>query len=60
VSGQQDTHLVVPIQPSEAWTGYRAELDVQPGYTTVSIAFDRGGEPDQILWMDDMEFGYIA
>ena len=60
VSGQQDTHLVVPIRPSEAWTEYRAELDVQPGYTIVSIAFDRGGEPDQILWMDDMEFGYLG
>ena len=60
VSGQQDTHLIVPVRPSQAWTEYRAELDVRPGYTTVSIAFDRGGEPDQILWMDDMEFGYIA
>ncbi len=60
VSGQQDTHLVVPVRPSQAWTEYRAELDVQPGYTIVSIAFDRGGEPDQILWMDEMEFGYLA
>ena len=60
VSGQQDTHLIVPIQSGQAWTEYRAELDVQPGYTTVSIAFNGGGEPDQVLWVDDMEFGYIG
>ncbi|MDE2889818.1 MAG: DUF4962 domain-containing protein [Gemmatimonadota bacterium] len=60
VSGQQDTRLVVPIGPCKAWTQYRAELDVQPGYTTVTVAFDSGGEPDQVLWLDDMEFGYIA
>ncbi len=59
VSGQQDTRLVVPIGPCEAWTAYQAELDVQPGYTTVTVAFDSGGEPDQVLWLDDMEFGYI-
>ena len=60
VSGQQDTRLVVPIGPCETWTQYRAELDVQPGYTTVSVAFDSGGEPDQVLWLDEMEFGYIG
>ncbi|MDE3000226.1 MAG: DUF4962 domain-containing protein [Gemmatimonadota bacterium] len=60
VSGQQGTHIDVPVRPAEAWTEYRAELDVQPGYTTVSVAFDSGGEPDQVLWMDDMEFGYIG
>ena len=60
VSGQQGTHLDVPVRPARAWTGYGAELDVQPGYTTVSVAFESGGEPDQVLWMDDMEFGYIA
>ena len=60
VSGQQGTHIDVPVRPAQAWTGYQAELDVQPGYTTVSVAFDSGGEPDQVLWMDDMEFGYIA
>ena len=60
VSGQQGTHLVVPVQPCKAWREYQAEVDVQQGYTTVSVSFDRGGEPDQVLWMDDMEFGYIA
>ena len=60
VSGQQGTHLMVPVQPCETWAEYREELDVRQGYATVSVSFDRGGEPDQVLWVDDMEFGYIA
>ena len=36
------------------------ELDVPPGYCTLNIAFDEGGAPDRVLWVDDMQFGYIA
>ena len=60
VSGQRGTRASVPVNPSEEWQEYRTELDAQPGYCTVAINFGSGGEPDQVLWVDDMEFGYVA
>ena len=60
VRGARGTSANVKIEPSEDWKEYRTELDVQPGYCQVSIHMQRGGEPDQVLWVDDMEFGYMA
>ncbi len=59
VAGQRGTRAEVPIESSDSWREYRTELDVQPGYCLVSIDWP-GGEPDRVLWVDDLEFGYIA
>ncbi len=58
VSGQRGTSVKIAVAPTEEWTEYRAELEVQPGYCMVNVNFGSGGEPDQVLWLDDMEFGY--
>lgn len=60
VSGQFDTRLIVPIEPGAEWSDYRAELEAAPGYCTVTVAYDSGGAPDQVLYLDDVQFGYIA
>jgi len=60
VSGQRGTGTQVALEPSENWREYSTELDVHPGYCTVYIAFQAGGEADQVLWVDDMEFGYTG
>lgn len=60
VSGQLGTRTSVAVAPSDEWREYRTELEVSPGYTTVAINFGDGGEPDQVLWVDDMQFGYVA
>jgi hypothetical protein len=49
----------LPLEPSDNWREYRVEVDLDPGYTQVHIRFNRGGEPDQVLWVDDMEFGLV-
>ena len=48
------------MKPSEDWREYRTELDVRPGYCMVRIVSGAGGEADQVLWVDDMEFGYTG
>ena len=60
VSGQQGTSARIEVEPSEEWREYSTELEVVPGYTMVNIVFGSGGEPDQVLWMDDVQFGYVA
>lgn len=60
VSGQRGTSAQVAVLPSEDWREYRTELEVQPGYCTVNVVFGGGGDPDQVVWVDDMEFGSIA
>ncbi|MBT3374673.1 MAG: DUF4962 domain-containing protein [Lentisphaerae bacterium] len=60
VSGQLGTSAKVEVAPSEAWREYQTELNGHPGYCIVSVDFKAGGDPDQILWVDDMEFGYIV
>jgi len=60
VSGQRGTGAEIAVEPSEQWREYRAELEVEPGYCLVKVFFWSGGEPDQVLWVDDVEFGYIA
>jgi hypothetical protein len=34
------------------------ELEAHPGHCTVAIEFAAGGEPDQVVWVDGMGFGY--
>ncbi len=60
VSGQGGTGTTVQIEPGSDWKEYHTELDVYPGYCTVSINFASGGDPDQVVWVDDVEFGYIV
>jgi hypothetical protein len=59
VAGQRGTRAEVLIEPGDQWREYLTELNVQPGYCVVSIDWP-GGEPDRVLWVDDMEFGYVA
>jgi hypothetical protein len=58
VSGQRGSGTTIQIEPSADWKEYHTELDTHPGYCTVSVDYSRGGGPDQVLWVDDMEFGY--
>ena len=60
VSGQRGTGTQVELEPSEDWREYSTELDVHPGYCFVRIVFGTGGEADQVLWVDDVEFGYTG
>lgn len=60
VSGQRGTGAQVAVLPSEEWQEYRTELDAQPGYCMVYVVFGAGGDPDQVLWVDDVEFGMLT
>ncbi len=33
---------------------------MMPGYSKSAIVVSADGHPDLMLWVDDMEFGYIA
>ncbi len=59
VAGSRATGGTVSLEPSEDWREYRMELAMVPGYCEVFIHMDGGGEPDQVLWIDDMEFGPV-
>lgn len=60
VSGQRGTGGKIAVQPSEDWKEYVLDVQMERGYTTVAVSFAAGGEPDQVLWMDDVRFGYVA
>ncbi len=60
VSGQRGTLAEIEVEPGDDWREYRTRLEVEPGYTVVEIRFAAGGEPDQVLWIDDVRFGYVA
>ena len=60
VAGQRGTSASVSIEPTDDWTAYRVELDAHPGHCMITIQMNAGGEPDRVLWVDDMEFGYIG
>ncbi len=60
VSGSRNTGGTLRIEPSENWTEYRLETEMAPGYTEIVIDMNAGGEPDQLLWVDDMEFGPVG
>jgi hypothetical protein len=60
VSGALGTGGQVSIEPSEAWREYVAEMELESGYTSLSIVFGDGDPPDQVLWVDEMQFGKIA
>lgn len=57
ISSAQGETESVPLEPSDEWREYRIEAELEPGYTQIHIRFKDGGEPDQLLWVDDMEFG---
>ena len=59
VAGQLGSSVEVPIEPSDEWRAYEATVEMQPGYSTVSFAMGAGGEPDQVLWVDDVQFGRV-
>ncbi|MFP3905237.1 MAG: heparinase II/III family protein, partial [Armatimonadota bacterium] len=60
VSGKMGTSAAIELEPSDQWREYRQEIDVKPGQTLITITMGNGGEPDQVLYLDEMEFGYIA
>ncbi|MGI5819536.1 MAG: DUF4962 domain-containing protein [Armatimonadota bacterium] len=60
VTGQRGSRVDVPIEPSEDWRQYEAEVEMVPGYTLVQVNFGSGAAPDQVLWMDDVQFGRVA
>jgi hypothetical protein len=60
VSGQQGTTGQVQIKPSADWQEYRSELDAHPGHCALSVRFASGGGVDQVLWVDDVEFGCVS
>ncbi len=59
VSGQLGSAVEVPIEPSDDWRAYEATVEMQPGYTTVRFGMGSGGAPDQVLWVDDVQFGRV-
>lgn len=59
VSGRHGSGTKVAIEPGEDWREYRVETPLEPGYTTVQVSFRQGGDPDQVLWLDDVQFGYV-
>ncbi|MBD3291355.1 MAG: DUF4962 domain-containing protein, partial [Armatimonadia bacterium] len=59
VSGRLGSGVRVPVEPSEDWRQYEAQVQMEPGYTLLSVVFGSGGDPDQVLWVDDVQFGRI-
>ena len=55
VSGARGARTAVKVEPATEWRAYETELDLLPGYTQITIAFGNGGEPDQVLWLDDID-----
>ncbi len=60
VAGARGSGGTVSLEPSEEWKEYRLDLEMAPGYCEVFIHMDPGGEPDQVLWVDDLEFGPVG
>lgn len=58
VRGSQYRSAVVKIEPSSQWRLYETKVNLEPGYTTVTINTP-AGQKDQVLWVDHMEFGKI-
>jgi len=52
--------LVVRVEPSEEWREYRVERDMTPHDACIHCLFDKAEGPNQVLWVDDMEFGRVA
>jgi len=49
--------LSASIQPGDTWRQYEVEGELQPGRQTFHVVFDRAEGEDQILWVDDIQFG---
>ena len=45
---------------SEGWRQYEVEGDLVPGGQCLHVLFDKAEGMDQVLWVDDIEFGRIA
>ena len=60
VKGQRGTSAKVEIRPTAEWEDYGTELEAHTGYCTVSVSFGSGGAADQVVWVDDMQFGPVA
>lgn len=59
VTGQRGSGVQVPIEPSDNWRAYEAQVEMEPGHTLVNVVMGGGGEPDQVLWVDDVQFGRV-
>jgi len=60
VNGAENTGGRIDIEPSDDWQAYELILEMAPGFCQIRIQMNQGGEPDQVLWLDDMEFGPIG
>ena len=52
--------LTVHVEPSADWKEYRVEGNLPAHRACIHCIFDRAEGPNQVLWVDDMEFGRIA
>ncbi|MFP4248250.1 MAG: DUF4962 domain-containing protein [Armatimonadota bacterium] len=59
VYGAMGAGDTVEVEPSETWREYETQIELEPGYTRLVIQFGAGDPPDQVLWVDEMQFGRI-
>ena len=46
---------------SDEWRQYEmVREDVEPHHATIHVIFDKVTDPEQTLWVDDLQFGHIA
>ncbi len=52
--------MSVSIEPSEEWKQYEVEGELGAGTACIHCIFDKAEGPNQVLWVDDIQFGRIA
>ena len=52
--------LSVRIEPGDRWREYRVEGDMTPHRACIHCVFDHAEGENQVLWVDDLEFGRVA
>ena len=53
--------LGASVAASDEWRQYEVvREDVQPHRATIHVLFDKAEGPNQTLWVDDLQFGYVA
>ncbi|EIQ00420.1 Heparinase II/III-like protein [Opitutaceae bacterium TAV1] len=57
VNGARGRSVTVPIKATPGWSEYEAQVELTPGYTTLTIDLPAGDNLN--LWVDDIRFGQI-
>jgi hypothetical protein len=53
--------LSARVEPSDEWRQYEVvREDIEPHRATIHVLFDTAEGPEQTLWVDDLQFGYLA